>query len=48
MVCVTLQYPEGYHAMMVHVVVQRCHFWVGLLVASLFWKFAYMVSSSEI
>lgn len=46
-VCATLQHPEGYRAMMLHVVVRSCHFWAGLRVVSLFWKFVYMVPSGE-
>lgn len=38
-ICVPLLHPQGYLVMLV-VMVYRCHNWVEMLVASLFWKFA--------
>lgn len=39
-VCAPLLWPLCYGAMLVIVVVHRCHSWVVLLVASLLWKLA--------
>lgn len=44
--CVPLLHPQGYLVILV-VMVYRCHKWVEMLVASLFWKFAGTLRASH-